>query len=307
MHHVRHGRAKANGIELAYEDLGDPEAPPMLLVMGFGAQLTLWPDQMCAMLADRGFRVIRFDNRDIGLSSKIEGQRVRGSFVKRLAFSQLGRPSEVPYTLHDMADDAAGLLDDLGLASAHVVGASMGGMITQSLAARHPDRVRSVGIIFSSTNEPLLPPPAPAAIRALITGPPKGASREQIVEHSVRAFRVLGSPAFPPTDDELREKVRASIERSYYPAGVIRQLAAVLGTGSLKPYAQAIDKPAVVLHGASDPLLRPACGKAVARAIKGARLHLIDGMGHDLPEATWGTLVEELARNAADADESHAA
>lgn len=306
MHSVREGRAHTNGIELAYEDRGDPAAPPLLLVMGFAAQLTLWPDGLCQQLADRGFRVIRFDNRDIGLSTKLEGTRVNGSFLARMARFEAGRPSEVPYTLHDMADDTAGLLDALGIESAHVVGASMGGMITQSLAARHPGRVRSVGIVFSSTNEPLLPPPSPAAIKALIGAPPKGATTEQLVEHSVRTFKVIGSPAFPASEDELREKARASIERSYYPAGVIRQLAAVLGTGSLKPYARMIDKPTVVLHGKRDPLLRPACGKAVARAVKGATLTLIDGMGHDLPEATWGTLVDALAANALAAERTPA-
>lgn len=302
MHGVRSGHVTANGVELAYEDVGDTSDPALVMIMGFGAQLTLWPDEMFTALAAKGFRVIRYDNRDIGLSSKLDGQRVNGSFLQRIARSQLGRSSEVPYTLHDMADDAVGLLDAFELESAHIVGASMGGMISQSLAARYPARVRSLGIIFSSTNEPLLPPPAPAAIKALISGPGKGATKEQIIEHSVRAFRTIGSPDFPAAEADLRAKAKASYERSYYPAGVIRQLAAVLGTGSLKDHAKSIDSPTVVIHGTRDPLLRPACGKAVARAVKGSQLHMIEGMGHDLPDAVWPEIVRRIADNARKAE-----
>jgi len=295
---IRRGVAEANGLELAYEDMGDVLHPPILLVMGLSAQLTMWPLGFCELLVKQGYRVIRFDNRDIGLSSKVSGARVSGSVWGRMARAQLGLSSPVPYTLHDMAEDVRGLLDFLQLQSVHIVGASMGGMITQLFAARYPERVRSVGIIFSSTNQPFLPPPSPAAIKPLMSGPGKGATREQIVAHSAKFMRTIGSPAYPFSDAELNALATASIERSHYPAGVVRQFNAVLGTGSLRPFTSKIRKPAVVIHGLSDPLVRPACGKAVARAIPGARLLLIPGMGHDLPPGVWEQITHALVVNA---------
>lgn len=295
---IRRGVAEANGLELAYEDMGDVLHPPILLVMGLSAQLTMWPLGFCELLVKQGYRVIRFDNRDIGLSSKMAHLRVSGSVWKRMARAQLGLSSPVPYTLHDMAEDVRGLLDFLQLKTVHIVGASMGGMITQLFAAKYPERVRSVGIIFSSTNQPLLPPPSPAAIKPLMSGPGKGATREQIIAHSAKFMRTIGSPGYPFSDAELTAMATASNERSYYPAGVVRQFNAVLGTGSLRPFTRKIRKPAVVIHGLNDPLVRPGCGKAVARAIPGARLLLIPGMGHDLPPGVWAPITDALVVNA---------
>jgi pimeloyl-ACP methyl ester carboxylesterase len=280
---VRSGKADANGLQIAYEDMGGITDPPVLLIMGFGAQLTYWPLEFCRSLVDAGNRVIRFDNRDIGLSSKLDGVRVDGSKWARMARHQLGLSSPVPYTLADMANDLLGLCDHLGIEFAHVVGASMGGMIAQIFAAEHPERVMSLGIMFSTTNQPLLPPPRPSALRALISSPGKNPTREQVIDMIVESSIAISSPGYPESDDAVRERATAAYDRSFYPAGVIRQFAAATGTGSLLLYSRRIDKPTVVIHGSADPILRPGNGRAVAKAIKGAELHVIEGMGHDLP------------------------
>lgn len=296
---IRSGVAKAGDVELVYEDWGDINHSPMVLIMGLSAQMLLWPDQFCEQLVLKGFRVVRFDNRDIGLSTKIKSKGPHMKDWMLMARAQLGLSTPgVPYTLHDMAKDTLGLLDHLGIRRAHIVGASMGGMIAQILAAKHPDRVSSLGVIFSSTNQPLLPPPAPSAILPLMKGPGKGATEEQRLAHSVKLMRNIGSPGYPVPEAEMEAFARRLFARSYYPAGVKRQFMAVLGTGNLRPYARQIVAPTVVIHGKSDPLLRPACGKAVARAIRGAKLELIPGMGHDLPQQLWGRIVDTLNRNA---------
>ena len=288
---ARTGVAAANGIELAYEEFGAADAPPVLLIMGFSAQLTLWPVEFCEHIAAAGYRVIRFDNRDIGLSTKFDGVRAEGSQWLRMGRSALGLPSPVPYTLVDMAADVRGLLDHLGIESAHIIGASMGGMIAQVFAAEYPDRIRSLGIVFSATNERFQAPPRFDALKTMITGPANG-SREAAIEMSVAARKVIGSPKFRESEDATRAAAARDYDRSYSPAGVIRQWAAVTGTGSLLPYARRIAVPTVVIHGSADPLIRPSSGKAVARAIKGAKLHIIDGMGHDLPRQ----LIDRIAR-----------
>ena len=232
---IRRGVAEANGLELAYEDMGDVLHPPIVLVMGLSAQLTLWPLGFCEGLVAEGYRVIRFDNRDIGLSTKLGDLKVKGPVWKRMVRAQLGLSSPVPYTLVDMADDVLGLLDFMQIRRAHIVGASMGGMITQIFAAKNPDRVRSVGIIFSSTNQALLPPPKPSALKLLTSGPGKGATSEQYIAHSAKFMRAIHSPNYSFSDAELLEMARASHARSFYPAGVLRQYNAILGTGSLRP------------------------------------------------------------------------
>lgn len=295
---IRHGVADANGLQLTYEDMGDVLHPPMLLIMGLSAQLLHWPLGFCEQLVAQGYRVIRFDNRDIGLSTRLSHLKIQGPFWKRMLRAQLGLPSPVPYTLVDMADDVNGLLDFLQIPSAHVVGASMGGMIAQVFSARYPERVRSLGIIFSSTNQAFLPPPRQAALKPFLSGPGKGATRDQVIAHSMRLLRIIGSPGYPFSDDELRQHASASYDRSYHPAGVVRQMNAVMGTGSLRGYARKISKPTVVIHGLNDPLVRPACGKAVARAIPGARLLMVAGMGHDLPPGLWERLTHALVVNA---------
>lgn len=296
---VRSGMATVNGgIELCYEDWGDVSAEPLLLIMGLSAQMLVWPDEFCQMLVDRGYRVIRFDNRDIGLSTKVKAKIEKMNELVRMARFSLGLKSPAPYSLYDMAKDTEGLLDHLDIRQAHVVGASMGGMIAQVLAGTRPERVLSLGVIFSSTNQPLLPPPHPKALQPLMKGPGKGASTEDIVAHSVKLFSVIGSPAHPVPQDEREAFARRLIGRSYHPAGVKRQFTAVLSSGSLKPVARRIMAPTVVIHGKEDKLVPPACGRAVAKAIRGAELHMIPGMGHDLPKALWPKIVHLIDSNA---------
>lgn len=295
---VREGRARVGDIELHYEDWGSPGDPALLLVMGLSAQMLLWPDEFCRMLVQKGFRVVRFDNRDIGLSTQVRVKSPPMHDLLRLARFTFGLTSPAPYKLHDMARDCIGLLDHLGIAQAHVVGASMGGMIAQILAGDHPARVRSLGVIFSSTNQALLPPPAPSALMPLMKGPGKGASREQLIAHSKKLMRTIGSPEYPNPDHELEAFASMLYERAYHPAGVKRQFMAVLSSGSLRPIARRIRVPTVVIHGLDDILVRPACGRAVARAIKGSRLHLIPGMGHDLPRTLWPLFTDLITENA---------
>ena len=291
---IRSGYAHHGDIELHYEDLGNADDPAVLLIMGLGAQLVLWHEEFCQKLIDRGYRVIRFDNRDVGLSSKLHGQRHDGALVPRLLRSYLGLSSPSVYRLEDMADDAAALLDHLGVERAHVVGASMGGMIAQIFAARNPQRTGGLGIIFSSNNTPLLPPPAPKALLSLIKGPPPNSPREVIVENSIRVSRIIGSPGYPKSDERLRADAIEAYERAYYPQGIGRHFAAILGSGSLGRYDKQITAPTVVIHGRADTLMRPAGGRAIAKSIPGARLVLFDGMGHDLPEPLFDDIIAEL-------------
>jgi pimeloyl-ACP methyl ester carboxylesterase len=292
---LRTGYAKAAGdIELHYEDLGDPGDPPVLLIMGLGAQLVLWDDEFCGTLVDRGYRVIRFDNRDVGLSTKLHGQRADGALARGLLRSFVGLPSKSVYRLEDMADDAAAVLDHLGIDRAHIVGASMGGMIAQVFAARHAARTAGLGIIFSSNNSALLPPPGPRALLALIKGPHPGSPRDVIVENSVRVSKIIGSPAYMKSDAQLRADAIETYERCFYPQGIGRHFGAILGSGSLRRYDGQISAPTVVIHGRADKLMRPAGGRAIARAIPGARFVLLDGMGHDLPQPLWNVIISEL-------------
>jgi pimeloyl-ACP methyl ester carboxylesterase len=282
-------------LEIHYEDMGDPSDPPVLLIMGLGAQLVLWRTGFCERLVSHGYRVIRYDNRDVGLSSKLHGRRAGGSLIAALARSFIGRPSPSVYTLEHMADDAAALLDHLEIDRAHVVGASMGGMIAQIFAARYPHRTAGLGIIFSSNHSALLPPPAPKALLALIKGPAADSPREVIVENSVRVSKIIGSPGYPTPEETLRADAIEGYERSHYPQGIARHFGAVLGSGSLRRYDRQIKAPTVVIHGRADILMRPAGGRSIAAAIPNARLVLIDGMAHDLPEALWDDIISELA------------
>ncbi|MCV7192396.1 alpha/beta fold hydrolase [Mycolicibacterium brumae] len=274
--------------------MGNPDDPAVLLIMGLGAQLLLWRPGFCQKLIDLGYRVIRFDNRDVGLSTKLDGQRVPGSQYPAMLRSVLGKPSAAVYTLEDMADDAAALLDHLDIERAHIVGGSMGGMIAQIVAARHAERTRSLGVIFSSNNQAALPPPHPKALFALLKGPPVDSPREVIIDNSVRVSRIIGSPGYPAPEERLRADAAESYDRSYYPVGVARHFGAVLGSGSLRHHNRKISAPTVVLHGRADRLMRPTGGKAVAGNIDGARLVMFDGMGHDLPEQLWDPIVEQL-------------
>ncbi|WP_422357203.1 alpha/beta fold hydrolase [Qipengyuania flava] len=282
-------KTTANGIEIHYEEQGDPAAPAMLLIMGFGAQLTLWPDELVEALAAQGFRVIRYDNRDVGLSQKFDGVKAPG-LVKMTLLSKIGFTPKVPYTLADMADDGVGLLDALGIERAHIVGASMGGMIAQHVAARHPDRCLSLTTVFSTTGNPKLPPARPEAMKALITRP-DSTEEGVLVEHGMMLARTIGSPGYPAPEDRLRERTLASVRRSFYPEGPTRHLSAIVADGDRRAMLRDIAVPTLVLHGEDDPLVPCEGGRDTAASIPGAKLKTIPGWGHDLPLE----LVDELA------------
>ena len=290
---VRTGTASSGGVDIHYEDMGDPADPAVLLIMGLGAQMIFWRAEFCQKMIDQGLRVIRFDNRDVGLSGKLPEHHSGAPLLPRMARSFLGMASPAAYTLEDMADDAAALLDHLGVDRAHVVGASMGGMIAQVFAARHRARTRALGVIFSSNNQSALPPPGPQQLLAVLSKP-SGTGRDAIIDNAVRVTKIIGSPGFPRPDDAIRAEAVEVYDRSYYPAGVGRQFAAILGSGSLRRYNRQTTAPTVVIHGKADKLMRPSGGRAIARAIPGARLVLFDGMGHELPEPLWDDIVGEL-------------
>lgn len=302
---VRSGHAISSApdgdLKLYYEDMGDTDHPPVLLIMGLGAQLLLWRTAFCEKLVEHGLRVIRYDNRDVGLSSKTEHRGLGQPLPIRLARFWFGLRSNAAYTLDDMAGDAAAVLDHLGIEAAHVVGASMGGMIAQVFAARFPERTRTLAVLFSSNNRPFLPPPAPRALLALLKGPPPGSAREVIIDNAVRVANIIGSPRYRAAEEQVRAEAAEAYDRSYYPHGVVRHFSAILGTGSLTRYDRRIDAPTVVIHGRADKLMRPSGGRAVARAVGGARLFLFDGMGHDLPQQVWDRLISVLTSNFADA------
>ncbi|UQE76655.1 alpha/beta fold hydrolase [Gordonia sp. PP30] len=293
---TRSGTAPSGDIELYYDEFGDPADPPVLLIMGLGAQMVFWREEFCRLIAGAGYRVIRFDNRDIGLSGKLDGARVGGPPLPvKLGRTFAGLPVPgAPYRLPAMADDARAVLDHLGIDRAHIVGASMGGMITQIFAARHADRTRTATIVMSSNNKAFLPPPGARQMKALITPPPKGAGRDEIIEHTTRVRAVIGSPVYPQDPAVARLHSAEYFDRSYYPAGMLRQFAAILGTGSLVGYNRRIAAPTLVLHGTHDKLMRPSGARAITREVPGARLAMIDGMAHDLPEPLWDRIVGEL-------------
>jgi len=284
-------------IELFYEDLGDPADPAVLLIMGVGAQLPMWPNGFCELLLQRGFRVIRYDHRDIGLSTKLSGKRADGSVYARVVRYALGRRSPVPYTLVDMAEDARALLDHLRIETAHVVGASMGGMIAQILAGSHPGRVSSLALLMTSSGKPLSALPRWRVIKLALDPPAKDAPTEDKLAYEVRNIAVINGPNFLPSHDQLRHRVEELTARSDYPQGGLRQFDAILGTGSLLRFTRRIVAPTVVIHGSDDPLVRTRNGRNLARIIAGARFVVVDGMGHDLPKQVWRPVVAALAEN----------
>jgi pimeloyl-ACP methyl ester carboxylesterase len=280
---VRH-----DGVDIRYERLSGDGARPLLLIMGLGMQMIFWPDELCADLARRGFTVARFDNRDAGLSTHFHS--AGAPTLLRI----LTRPSaSAAYRLDDMAADAVAVLDALGWDSAHVVGASMGGMIAQALAIRYPARVRSLTSIMS-TPSPRIGRPTPAALAALMNR--RVADREAAAERMVRVFRVIGSPGYPLDADWLREIGRRAYDRSHDPAGTYRQLAAISASGDRRTGLAQVRVPTLVLHGDADPLVRPSGGRATAAAVPGARLVTYPGMGHNLPAELWPAIVEEIDR-----------
>ena len=289
-------KTTANGIEIAYEDKGPKDAPAILLVMGLGGQLTLWPDEFVDALNARGFRTVRYDNRDVGLSTRFDAAGVpnlKWMFVK----AALGLPVRPAYRLSDMAADGVALLDHLGIARAHVVGASMGGMIAQHVAARHGDRTLSLTSIMSTTGNRRLPRADKEAMRVLTNRPMSGAA-EDLIAYSVNAARVIGSPAYPTTEERLQWRVRRDFDRGWYPQGVARQMAAVVADGDRRPMLRTIAVPTLVIHGDADPLVPLAGGEDTAASIPGARLRTIPGRGHALPLGLVDTLAGAIAEHA---------
>lgn len=286
----------ANGIKLEYEVTGEPTAPPVLLIMGLGAQLTRWPEPFYRALVDAGFYVIRYDNRDVGLSTRLDAAR-SPPLASAVLRATLGLPIEAPYKLEDMMADALGLLDALGLGSAHIVGASMGGMIGQILAARHGARARTLVSIMSSSGSRRLPQPHWRLRLALIRRPSAGGDRAQVIDAAVALYKRIASPGFPPDDKLLREQVARDVERSYYPRGLRRQVLAILASGSRTPILGQITAPTLILHGADDPLIPVAAANDLHQRIRGSRMEIFPGMGHDLPRALIPTITARIVEH----------
>jgi pimeloyl-ACP methyl ester carboxylesterase len=286
-------------LELCYETFGDPSDPALLLVMGLAMQMLGWHEDLCVELAGRGFHVIRYDNRDVGRSTSIAGR-------PPTTWQLLRRDKKAAsYQLADMAADGVGLLDHLGIERAHVVGASMGGMIAQTIAARYPDRVLSLTSIMSNTGALLSGQPKLSTFGVLLGEVPS--DREAYIERIAKVFTLIGSPGFPPDEAELRERAGMAYDRGINPAGTGRQLAAIIASGDRSRQLATIAAPTLVIHGTNDKLVAPSGGRATARAIPGARLMTIEGMGHDLPRAAWPRIVDAIVENAARAGEGAAA
>ena len=280
-----------DGVELCYETFGDPEAPAVLLTMGLATQMLGWHEDFCAELAGRGFHVIRFDNRDCGRS-----QRMNGTVPSIVQLLRRDRRA-ASYTLEDMAGDGVGLLDHLGIEAAHVMGASMGGMIAQTMAARYPDRVLSLVSMMSNTGAFWSGQPSPRLYHVLLKPPPR--DRESYKEHAVWVFSKIGSPGFARDNDDLRRIAGMSYDRGINPAGSSRQLAAIIASGDRTPLLREIKAPTLVIHGAKDKLVPTSGGRATARAVPDARLLVIEGMAHDIPRGAWPRMLDAIEENAA--------
>ena len=282
-----------NGIDLCYETFGDPQRPALLLIMGLGGQMIWWDDEFCQQLADRGFHVIRYDNRDTGRSTIFRDAPVPKPWhlLRRDARA-------AAYSLEDMADDAAALLDHLGVPAAHVVGISMGGMIAQTLAIRHPDRVLSLASIMSTTGDPGVGRARWRLYPALLRRPPR--KRDAYVKNFERMFKLIGSPGYPYDAERVRDLAGRSFDRAYHPAGAARQLAAIVSAPDRTPKLREVRVPSVVIHGTDDKLVSPSGGRATAAAIPDARLVELPGMGHDTPRELWpqihGAITDNIAR-----------
>jgi pimeloyl-ACP methyl ester carboxylesterase len=287
--------ARANGINICYEIFGEASAEPMLLIMGLGGQMVLWDDAFCEQIASRGFRVIRFDNRDVGQSSRLTGGK-RLTWLELLKLRFLKIPVTAPYTLRDMAEDTIALMDVLGIRSAHMVGASMGGMIAQEIAITFPERVRSLISIMSTTGNPDLPQPSNEAVNLLTEPQPK--SRDKFIARFKRNWKVLRAGRFP--EDEALDRSRAErvFDRGLNPAGVERQIRAVLASGSRKERLSKVRAPTLVIHGTADPLVDPKAAQDTAVSIPGAKLMIVQGMGHALPIPIWPEIIDAIDKHA---------
>ena len=291
-------KAKANNIEIEYETFGNPTDKPLLLVNGLGSQMINWEVDFIKSLLDRNFYVIRFDNRDVGLSTKFE-EAGTPNLMKEMTAFQAGEPIEAPYSLEDMADDAVGLLDALHIEKAHICGVSMGGMIVQVITLRHPSRVLSLTSIMSTTGNPDLPQATPEAMQALLT--PAPTERNAYIEHSLKIRHLLYGSGFPYDEEKQRALAERLYDRCFYPPGFGRQLLAIVTNGNRKPKLSSVKVPILVIHGGDDPLVPVEGGKDTAEAIAGSELIIIDGMGHSLPPETWEQISDAIAKNAAKA------
>ncbi len=286
------------GMELCYQTFGDPDGEPLLLVMGLGGPMTWWDTDFCALLADRGYYVIRFDNRDTGRSSRAAGRVTRGMLVR--AFT--GRKVRAPYALTDLAGDAFGLLDHLDLPSAHVVGVSMGGMIAQTMAILEPERVRTLTSIMSTTGRRTVGWQHPSLLPGLLARQDHG--REAYIRTSAAFWKMIGSPDYPKPDDEVTAQAAETFDRGISRGGILRQMIAILTQPNRADRLHGLTMPALVIHGLADKMVHVSGGRATAAAIPGAELLLIPGMGHDLPRQLWPTVVEAIARTTARATQA---
>ena len=282
----------ANGIQIEYDTFGDSTSPVLLLIMGLGTQMIAWDEEFCKQLTHKGLYVIRFDNRDIGLSTKLEELGIPDIMAAVTARME-GKDIEFSYTLDDMADDALGLLDALGIEKAHICGASMGAAITQTIGYRHPSRVLSLIPIMGTTGNPDLPMAKPEAMEVIMTPAPE--EREANIEHRVKNSKVLWG-TIPFDEETVRKSAARAFDRSFYPQGMARQLVATMAHGNRKPHLSSVTAPTLVIHGAEDPLVPVEGGKDTAEAIPGAEILIIDGMGHSLPKAVWPQIVEAIAK-----------
>jgi pimeloyl-ACP methyl ester carboxylesterase len=286
-------KIEANGIEIEYETFGDKADPALLLIMGLGAQLTRWPDALCEKLADKGFHVIRYDNRDVGLSTKFDEA---GAPDMAGIFAGTAKPA---YSLDDMAADAVALLDALSVAKAHIVGASMGGMIAQLVAADYPEKTLSLTSIMSTTGNRAVPPATPEAMAVLMTPPRTGLSMQEMVDGAVKVFTVFGGPKHDYDTPQERARIQRDIERSLYPEGRARHMAAIVANGDRREKLKRVTAPTLVIHGEADPLVHPEGGRDTAASIAGAELLIIPDMGHDLPPFALDQITDAIAKVAA--------
>jgi len=286
-------KIQANGLQIEVDVQGPAGGEPVLLVMGLGMQLVAWPDELVADLVARGFRVIRFDNRDVGLSDGHDHLGMPGMVGPMLRYT-LHLPVTAPYKLRDMADDAVGVLDALGIPAAHVCGASMGGMIAQQMAVRHPQRVKSLTLIMTTSGARHLPQPS-MRVRQALLGRPRSTAVADVVGHLEALVHTIGSPGYRPDPARLRQRLEASVQRAYRPAGTARQLLAIVADGDRTPLLRQIRQPTRVIHGVDDPLVPSAAGRHLASQIAGATLDLVPGMGHDLPLALLPRIADGIA------------
>jgi pimeloyl-ACP methyl ester carboxylesterase len=289
--------ANANGLQLEYETFGRAEHPAILLIMGLGGQLTLWPEAFCRALADAGHYVIRYDNRDVGLSTKLDALG-KPRVLRASVGYKLGMPVRAAYTLDDMAEDAIGLLDALNIGTAHVIGASMGGMIAQLLGARYPQRVKSLVLIMTNRGGRFAKGPSVKVALRLLKRPVTR-DRDTLIDHSLATWKMIGSPSYQTTHEEMRARVAEHFDRAHDPAGVARQTLAILASASRKPLLGGITAPTLIVHGAIDPLIPVAAARDLARLIPGAKLEIIPGMGHDLPQPLMPGLAASVLQHIA--------